>query len=201
MTAEPDRTLPLGGPGDELAIQRAGLAAIRAGQHPTVTELGVAAGIEPTRTSAVINSLLANQAITVTDGRVDGIAGLTTRATKHTLTIDGHDRYTWCAFDAVGIPAALGLDAVATTQCGYCNATIHVAFSTGQTAATEAWGWLPSLEGCGNQLIDEFCSAADLFCDRDHLERWRSAAGSPAGEAHPLGALVDIGRAVWDHCR
>jgi alkylmercury lyase len=201
VTAALDPTLPLHGQSDELALQRAGLAAIRTGQHLTVIELGVSAGLEPTRAQTAIDSLLARQAVTVTGGRVDGIAGLTTRLTPHTLTIDGHDRHTWCAFDAVGIPAALRLDAVATTRCGHCTDTIHVAFTAGQTPATEPWGWLPSLDCCGNQLIDEFCSSADLFCNRDDFERWHVATGSPAGEAHPLGALVDIGRAVWDHCR
>lgn len=201
MIAAPDPTRPLDGHADELAIQRAGLAAIRAGQHLTLTELASAASLEPSRVQTVIDGLLARQAVTVTDGRVDGIAGLTTRPTKHTLTIDDHDRHTWCAFDAVGIPAALGLDAIVTTRCRTCNATIHVTFTAGQTIATEPWGWLPSFDGCGSQLRDEFCSAADLFCTRDHLAQWHSAAGSPAGEANPLGELVDIGRAVWDHCR
>lgn len=201
MTTAPGRTSPLDGHRDELAIQRAGLAAIRAGRHLTATELGSPAGLEPTRAQGVIDSLLARQAATVTDGRVDGIAGLTTRPTKHTLTIDGHDRHTWCAFDAVGIPAALGLDAVATTRCGHCHAPIVVTFIAGHAPAAEPWGWLPTLDRVGNQLIDEFCSAADLFCNRHHLEQWRSMAGSPAGEPHPLDELVDIGRAVWHHCR
>jgi alkylmercury lyase len=201
VTTAPHRTSPLDGHRDELAVQRAGLAAIRAGQHLTVTELGRAAGLGPTRAQGVIDRLLARQAATVTDGFVDGIAGLTTRPTKHTLTIDGDDRHTWCAFDAVGIPAALGLDAIATTRCGHCHATIVVTFIAGHAPAAEPWGWLPTLDRGGNRLIDEFCSAADLFCNRDHLEQWHSRAGSPAGEAHPLDELVDIGRAVWHHCR
>lgn len=143
MTTAPDRPSPLDGHRDELAIQREGLAAIRAGRHLTVTELGRAAGLEPTRAQVVIDSLLARQAATVIDGRVDGIAGLTTRPTKHTLTIDGDDRYTWCAFDAVGIPAALGLDAVAATRCGHCGETIVVTFTAGHAPAAEPWGWLP----------------------------------------------------------
>ncbi len=193
MTAAPDPRLPLGGQADELAVQRSGLAAIRAGQLLTVSELGRAAGLESTRASVVVESLLARQAVTVTDGRVDGIAGLTTRPTKHALALDGHDRHTWCAFDAVGIPAGLALDAVATTCCGQCGAMLAVTFTSGQATAAEPWGWLPSLGCAGNQLIDEFCSAADLFCNRDHLAQWHSAAGSPAGDAHQLDDLVDIG--------
>ena len=201
MTTAPDPALPLDGHADELAIQRAGLAAIRAGRHLTPTELGHAADLESRRAQTVIVDLLARQAATVADGRVDGIAGLTTRPTRHTLIIDGHDRHTWCAFDAVGIPAALGADATVRTRCGHCAAAIDVTFSNGRTTATEPWGWLPSLNCAGNQLIDEFCSTADLFCNRDHLDQWHAAVGSPVGEARSLGELVDIGRAVWDHCR
>jgi len=196
-----DPTLPLDGNTDELAIQRAGLAAIRAGQQLTATELGTAAGLDVARSSAVIESLLLRQAVTVTDGRVDGIAGLTMRTTKHALGMDGHERHTWCAFDAVGIPAALEVDATANTRCGLCDATIAVTFSAGHTPVSGPWGWLPSMDCCGNQLIDEFCSAADLFCNRDHLELWQQAAGSPPGEALSFGKLVEIGRAVWAHCR
>lgn len=73
MTTAPDLTSPLDGHRDELAIQRAGLAAIRAGQHLTATEFGSAAGLDPPPAQVVIDSLLARQAATVTDGRVDGI--------------------------------------------------------------------------------------------------------------------------------
>ena len=201
MTAAADPVSPLDGQPDELAIQRAGLAAIHSGQHLTPIELGVAANVDPMRAQAIIEDLLGRQAATVTDGRVDGIAGLTTRPTKHTLTIDGHERHTWCAFDAVGIPAALGLDAIVATPCGYCSEPIDLRFQAGRTGPAESWGWLPALDRCSNQLIDEFCSAADLFCSRGHLDQWHSAAGSPAGEPHALAELVEIGRAVWDHCR
>ena len=83
MTAAADPALPLDGQPDELAIQRAGLAAIRSGQHLTPIELGVAADVDPMRAQAIIDGLLGRQAATVSGGRVDGIAGLTTRPTKH----------------------------------------------------------------------------------------------------------------------
>ena len=74
MTAAADPALPLDGQPDELAIQRAGLAAIRSGQHLTPIELGVAADVDPMRAQAIIDGLLGRQAATVSGGRVDGIA-------------------------------------------------------------------------------------------------------------------------------
>ena len=48
-------------------------------------------------------------------GWLRGIHGLTLETTAHQIHhADGHV-HTWCAFVAVGIPAALGIDAMATT--------------------------------------------------------------------------------------
>src|SRR5581483_5403579 len=42
-------------------------------------------------------------------GRVVGVHGLTLRPTRHRFVHRGRPHFTWCAFDAVGIPAALSL--------------------------------------------------------------------------------------------
>ena len=65
-----------------------------------------------------------------TAGRVVGIAGLTLEPTKHRLVLDGQGLYTWCAIDAVGIPAALSLDAQVTTSCAHRGATLSVRIIT-----------------------------------------------------------------------
>ena len=60
------------------------------------------------------------------------------------------------------------------------------------------WGWLPPSD-CEHVLRD-FCAAADLYCDRAHLDAWRAAAGDPPGEPHPVAALADLGRTGWAGC-
>jgi hypothetical protein len=104
---------------------------------------------------------------------------------------------TWCAFDALAIPAALGWTATALTTCGSCGADLAVALEDGEPAG-EAWGWLPP--GDCEHVLRDFCSSADLFCDRSHLDAWRAAAGDPPGEPHPVAALADLGRTAWADC-
>src|SRR5207244_13561208 len=45
------------------------------------------------------------------DGRVTGAAGLSLTTGPHRIALDGTDFRTWCAYDAIGIAAALGADA------------------------------------------------------------------------------------------
>lgn len=199
------RCLPLDGDDDELALQRAGLEALRCGNLPTAAELAERAGLDLRRAENALAALVARESVTLTeDGQVDGIAGLTVRPTRHRLTLDGRDFYTWCGFDTVGIAAALEADAVASTSCGFCRAAIEVVFHDGVTGPSELWGWLPSFDGDTAKsdagLRTNFCSAADLFCNRDHLEQRRGSAVSSDGDAHDLEALMELGRATWAHC-
>lgn len=54
--------------------------------------------------------------LTVDDsGSIIGALGLTTEPTQYRLLLNGRALFTWCALDAVGIPAALGADAIVQT--------------------------------------------------------------------------------------
>ncbi len=195
------RCLPLDGDDDELALQAAGFAAIRKTEILTPTELGFRAHMEAGRAEAASERLLSRGSLLVTDdGRIDGIAGLTLRPTRHEMIIDGHSTNTWCAFDSVGIPAALGVDATARTACGHCGSPIEVSFTAGATRPSELWGWIPALDPNERALIANFCSKADLFCSRDHLEAWWNDQGRPAGDPCPMEELLEMGRATWEHC-
>src|SRR4051794_24040236 len=61
-----------------------------------------------------------------------GIHGLTLRSTVH--RIERPDRsvvHTWCALDAIGIPAALQSNATAVTECPTCQTTLRVELAEG----------------------------------------------------------------------
>lgn len=53
----------------------------------------------------------------IEDRRLVGIHGLTLRTTRHHFVHHARTHQTWCAFDSIGIPAALAIDAVAHTDC------------------------------------------------------------------------------------
>lgn len=195
------RCLPLAGDDDEMALQAAGFGALLDGEAPTATEIALRARLTPERARAAADRLLARETLLVTDdGRIDGIAGLTLRPTRHRLTVDGADVHTWCAFDSVGIPAAMGVDATARTSCGHCGEEIEVSFVAGATTSGELWGWIPALDPGERSLITNFCSRADLFCSREHLDAWYESAGRPPGDPATMDELLAMGRATWEHC-
>lgn len=187
-------------PGElEVAVRRAGFAALLDGRSPGLPELAATVGVAEDAVARVVAGLVeAGRATLADDGSVDGIAGLTRRLGRHAIERPAAPpQHTWCAFDAVAVPAALGWTAKAVTTCGSCGARLEVPLEGGVPSG-EAWGWLPPGE-CQHVLRD-FCAAADLFCDRGHLDTWWALAGHPPGESHPVAALADLGRTAWADC-
>jgi Alkylmercury lyase len=89
------------------------------------------------------------QGLIVWDARgVVGICGLSLVATPHALCLDGQPLFTWCALDAVGIPAGLGANATVRSQCFSCQQDMTIVFQTGRVQAVSAaalriWVTLP----------------------------------------------------------
>jgi len=127
------------------------------------------------------------------EGRIVGVHGLTLRETRHGFVHAGRLHRTWCAFDAIGIPAALAIDAEARTTCPSCGDVLHVLIRGGQPLPSDIALWLPS--PTVRHLMTDFCAAADLYCGRDHLDQ-RMAAGQP-GEVFDLTAAAALGRYTW----
>jgi hypothetical protein len=72
-----------------------------------------------------------------------GSAGLTLGDGPHSLAIDGHPFRTWCAFDALGIPAALASNALVATECAVCERPIQIELRAGRpSGSTSARLWL-----------------------------------------------------------
>lgn len=98
----------------ELAV--AGFAAVWEGREVEPTTLVAAPAAVVTD---AIEKLVARGRCEVDDhGRLVGIHGLTLRSTRHSFVHDRRVRHTWCAFDSIGIPAALGIDGSPTPTAG-----------------------------------------------------------------------------------
>ena len=128
------------------------------------------------------------------DGRLVGVHGLTLRPTRHAFAHAGRTHWTWCAFDSVGIPAALDIDAEARTTCPACECALHVPNHRGQPEASEIVLWMPS--PTVGHLMTDFCAAADLYCRREHLEQ-RIDPTTQVGEVLDPAAAAELGRAAW----
>lgn len=184
---------------DADAIRRAGFDALCAGAPYRVNEFAAATGMSTTKVRAIVKELTEAGLVTVdavmdADPLVDGVDGLTVRPTRHRLTLGDQPLYTWCGFDTIGIPAALGVDAHMETRCPSCDEPITLHVRGGIPPATSVVGWWPyRVDGPVNET---FCPTASLFCNRGHLADWRTNAPGP-GEVVSAAELADRGRATW----
>jgi alkylmercury lyase len=128
------------------------------------------------------------------EGRVLGVHGLAARPTRHRIVTDARAVHTWCAFDAIGIPAALEVDAVAETSCPSCEQPITITVQAGAVGGGNALClWFPSAD-C-RHLVEDFCRHANVFCSREHLVA--TVGGEAAGAVLSLTEAAALGRRTW----
>ena len=164
-----------------------GFVALWRGERRAITEL--------TTNLAMLGALKAAGSIELDDaGILVGAHGLTARATAHRIEHAGGSVHTWCALDAIGIPAALTLTATAVTVCPHCGNDLRVMLEAGRAhAQADVSLWLPG--GPCSHLVEDFCRHANLYCSRDHL----TAVVPPdrPGRAVDVAEAAAIGRLTW----
>lgn len=175
---------------DEVRV--AAFRSLLAGQAPSRSELIAATGLSEEEVLRELRSLSQRGQVVVDGDTVIGAAGLTARSSGHELVVDGRRLHTWCAYDLVGISAAMKADAVARTVCAHCAAPIEVRLERGAPPLdSEVLGWLPRTR----RGVHDFCPMANFFCSPAHLAAWRSEHGRPRGRASTLTELA--ARGVW----
>lgn len=182
------------------AVQYHGLASLLDGAPLAAAEIAELSGLPLTDIEGGIHALISAGRIDLDEERVVGVGGLTLNTTVHALRLPNAEMHTWCALDAVGIPAALGLTATVETRCAQCDERIAVDVADGAaTAAGHIVLFCPTGQ-CDNVRAD-FCSAANLFCSSAHLSDWRAANPSAIGEELDLNATAELGHAMWGRYR
>ncbi len=181
-------------------VRRAAFNLVRTGTAPRVSRIAATTGQRVEEVRDIVDGLVTAGIATVEgdpdgDLAVVGADGLTVNVTPHQLVLDGQPLHTWCAFDTVGIPAALGADAVARSSCPTCGAAIELVLRKGQPPDDPVVGWWP--QATSGPVNESFCPAAHLFCSREHLASWRATSNAGPGEALPLAALAERARATW----
>lgn len=163
---------------------------------PRLADVADAAGREATGIAQAIAWLEAHGQLERDGGHLVGAHGLTHRTTAHTLSIGDRSIHTWCAYDAIAIPIALGADAGATTTCPTCGQQLTIAAPAGRPPSDPAPRlWLPT-GPCDNVMAD-FCTHANLFCTAEHLDAWRTASGDPPGRPLRLTEIASLAHADW----
>ena len=179
-------------------VHRIGIAGFHAlweGRTPTLIELG--GGDSAALDEAAAHLRIRGRIELSPDGRVLAIHGLSHRSTRHRIEHRSGSINTWCALDAIGIPAALGIDARALTTCPTCDHELVVSLVAGQPEFLGgAVLWYPETDGAWQHLVDQFCSGANLYCSLTHLEE--RIAGVPAlGAVMTVDEVAELGREAW----
>lgn len=179
------------------AFQRHAFAALLdRPRPPRLADVAERAGRDTDGISEAIAWLEAHGQLERDGDHLVGAHGLTHRTTAHTLTIGARSLHTWCAYDAIAIPVALGADAEATTACPACRQRLTVAVAAGRPESDPALRlWLPT-GPCDNVMAD-FCAHANVFCTTEHLDAWRTACGDPPGRALGLAEIGPLAHAAW----
>jgi hypothetical protein len=115
-------------------------------------------------------------------GAVVGAAGLTLGPGPHRLLLRDRDYRTWCAYDAIGIVAALDEPGSLSTHCGICARPIALRLPEAATADRPERLWLSA---GGQDLRADFCAPTVLLCSPEHAETW-------AERQHGRGRIVDL---------
>lgn len=121
---------------DEQALRKAAFHAILTGKAIDRAGLVAVTGFASEKVGALLDGL-SERGLAVVEpdsGRLVGSWGLSAVPTDHRLRIQGRELYTWCALDAVGIPAGLGEDARIASHCHLCSAPVDVEMVAGQVA-------------------------------------------------------------------
>ncbi|HEY6416931.1 MAG TPA: organomercurial lyase [Acidimicrobiales bacterium] len=164
-----------------------GFVALWRGERLNVADL--------TDDTAAVEALVQAGRLEIDDhGVVVGVHGLAARPTAHRVEHADGVVHTWCALDAIGIPAALALDAAALTTCPACGTALRVTLDGGVPAVDEDMRlWLPG--GQCTHLVEDFCRHANLYCTADHVAS-KVAPGTP-GSAVTVADAAGIGRVEW----
>jgi hypothetical protein len=126
-------------------------------------------------------------------GFVVGAGGLTLGPAPHGMLLRGRDYRTWCAYDAIGIAAALGEPAAISTRCGVCGRSIALPLPGGATADRPERLWLAT---GGPRMREDFCAPTVLLCSSEHAETW-SERQEGRGRIIDLGAASRLGAGAW----
>jgi Alkylmercury lyase len=131
-------------PEETLAVRRAAFNQLLSGQPASIEAVADEAGLAQGQAQEAANLVASVGIAEVDDGIIIGMDGLTTRPTRHGLVLNGVQLWTWCAYDIVGIAAALGVEAVGDTTCGACGERIKIVIRAGSRKSRAQWGGCPT---------------------------------------------------------
>jgi alkylmercury lyase len=131
-------------------------------------------------------------------GQITGSAGLSLEPTRHRIQIDGADWWAWCAFDALGILAALGNGGTIKSVCAQSGAPLQLEFA-GSTPASSSIVIVIADEEAGGSLIDDWCPKNNFFRSEHVARQWVESCGV-AGQVLALEEGAERAAERWHRC-
>ena len=180
-------------------LREAGFALLLRDREPVeVSHLARATGMDVGAAGTAVTGLAQAGWLDLDEtGRVVGAAGLSLATGPHHIILGDAAFRTWCAYDSLGIGAALAADAQIDTACGHCGTPISLAFRGGvpdRTGPERLW-----LADGGTDLRGSFCTPTVLLCGEDHGAAWSHAQGGH-GELLDLAEGARRGGKEWTGC-
>lgn len=163
-----------------------------------ISTLAERVGTEPALVRQLLENLQRRGRVEMHQDRLLGVYGLTLKSTEHRLTLRGSTFFTWCAFDVVGIPAALGESAEIASVCARCHTPLSLSITDGEPPKLPlVISWLA--ERC-ESVREQFCPTVNFYCDESH---YNAALGD--GQAPEiflsLERAAEMGREIWGWAR
>ncbi len=219
MTREPNLPDLGGGPAFEHALLARAFQLLLDDHRPlSAARLAQALACDPDRVEQALASLDRQGRIQRDPaGAVIGSHGLSLTPTPHALLLEHHNGrerqfWTWCAWDAVGILAALDASGRIRSTSPSSAAPIQLDFYHGHPrdpepglvvffadtdCCTPANGADDDPDCCGSgSVIDEWCPLVNFFEHAGAAQVWAAEHGV-RGTAVPLDEATERGRTAW----
>ncbi len=139
-------------------------------------------------------------------GDVVGSVGLSVEPSRHELHVGDQQFWTWCAYDAVGILAALEASGRVLSRSPLTGTPIDVQFRDGLPVASEVVLFMPDFSVSlshgapspdpGVSVFDDWCPQINLFEDRAASQAWAERRGA-RGQILSLTEAATRGAAHW----
>lgn len=139
--------------------------------------------------------------LTVEGGEIISAYPFSAKPTRHKVVFpDGHEIYSLCATDALGIHFMLGENITVRSRCPECEGEMKVEVKDGKIVSCEPAGvveFVSSGDHCGC-TAKTFCPFMNFFCSKEHLEKWREKnPASAQGEMYKLHQVLEHGKFIF----
>jgi mercuric reductase len=149
-----------------------------------------------------LEDLAGRDLIVLDGGEIVGAYPFTSRPSVHRVEIDQNEIAAMCAIDALGAGAMARSDARVRSRCARCNAPIKIdivehglAIRSVKPASALVWAGSVEASGCA---ADTQCATMLFFCDRTHLEDWRTAnSADGVGYCLTPAQALQLGGAIF----